>query len=78
MTVSTLNAVSLVPSDSDYKVRPASIKKFKKDELFEVYRLMNTSRRLDEKMLTLLKQGRGFFTSAAQVMKQFNWQRQQR
>ncbi|TVQ10275.1 MAG: tungsten formylmethanofuran dehydrogenase [Balneolaceae bacterium] len=62
MSVSTLSNVEpLVPSDSDFKVRSASIKKFKKDELLEVYRLMHISRRLDDKMLTLLKQGRGFF-----------------
>jgi 2-oxoisovalerate dehydrogenase E1 component len=62
MTVSTLSTTEpLVPADSEYKVRSASIKKFKKDELLNVYRLMHTSRRLDDKMLTLLKQGRGFF-----------------
>ncbi|ARA92591.1 tungsten formylmethanofuran dehydrogenase [Rhodothermaceae bacterium RA] len=31
------------------------------DTLLHVYRIMLTSRRLDEKMLTLLKQGKGFF-----------------
>ena len=62
MSVKTLSKpASLIPSDSEYKVRSSSIKKFKKDELLEVYRTMNLSRRLDDKMLTLLKQGRGFF-----------------
>lgn len=62
MSVKTLSKpASLIPSDSEYKVRSTSIKKFKKDELLEVYRTMNLSRRLDDKMLTLLKQGRGFF-----------------
>lgn len=34
---------------------------FEAEELKKVLRLMMTSRRLDEKMLTLLKQGKGFF-----------------
>lgn len=34
---------------------------FDVDELIRVYRTMLLSRRLDEKMLTLLKQGKGFF-----------------
>ncbi len=34
---------------------------FEPDELRQVLRTMLTSRRLDEKMLTLLKQGKGFF-----------------
>ncbi len=52
---------SLVPSGSAYKIRSASIKKFSADELKQVYRNMLISRRLDDKMLLLLKQGRGFF-----------------
>ncbi len=52
---------TMVPADSEYKVRSASIKKFKKDQLMEILRNMMLSRRLDDKMLTLLKQGRGFF-----------------
>jgi len=54
-------AGSLVPATSKYKIRSASIKNFSKDELLEVYRTMHVSRRLDEKMLILLKQGKGFF-----------------
>lgn len=62
MSVKTLNrTAALVPSDSPYKVRSASVKNFAKDDLLEVYRTMLVSRRLDEKMLNLLKQGRGFF-----------------
>ena len=62
MSVKTLSKPTLlVPADSKYKVRSASIKKFKKEDLIEVYRNMLLSRRLDDKMLTLLKQGRGFF-----------------
>jgi len=34
---------------------------FESERLLEIYRTMLTSRRLDEKMLTLLKQGKGFF-----------------
>lgn len=34
---------------------------FDRDQLLQVYRTMLTSRRLDEKMLTLLRQGKGFF-----------------
>ncbi len=34
---------------------------FSKDELRDVLRTMMTSRKLDEKMLTLLKQGKGYF-----------------
>lgn len=52
---------SLVPTDSEYKVRSASIKKFKKEDLLNAYKKMLLSRRLDDKMLLLLKQGRGFF-----------------
>jgi len=62
MSVKTLSKVeSLVPSDSNYKIRSKSIKQYKKEDLLDVYRNMLTSRRLDEKMLTLLKQGKGFF-----------------
>ena len=32
-----------------------------KKELLEIYRLMYLSRRLDEKQLIMLKQGKGFF-----------------
>lgn len=62
MSISTLNKVdSLVPSDSLFKIRAKSIKKFKSEDLIDIYRTMLISRRLDEKMLNLLKQGKGFF-----------------
>lgn len=62
MSVKTLNGTAqLVPADSEFKIRSASIKKFKKNELMDALRNMMLSRRLDDKMLTLLKQGRGFF-----------------
>lgn len=52
---------SLVPTTSKFKIRSTSIKSFSKDELLDVYRKMHVSRRLDDKMLILLKQGKGFF-----------------
>jgi 2-oxoisovalerate dehydrogenase E1 component len=52
---------NLVPSTSAYKIRSSSIKLFDKEQLLEAYRCMLTARRLDEKMLILLKQGKGFF-----------------
>lgn len=62
MSVKTLDKPeSLVPADSRFKVRSTSIKKFKKDELLEIYKTMLISRRLDDKMLNLIKQGKGFF-----------------
>ena len=62
MSVATVEKLeSLVSSDSKFKVRSTSIKKFKKEELLEIFRTMVLSRRLDDKMLTLLKQGKGFF-----------------
>jgi 2-oxoisovalerate dehydrogenase E1 component len=54
-------ASSLVPAGSKFSIKSASLKKFSLDQLLHNYRLMLTSRRLDEKMLNLLKQGRGFF-----------------
>jgi 2-oxoisovalerate dehydrogenase E1 component len=56
-----LKAKNLVPSASKYKIRSASIKQLSKEELLDAYRCMLTARRLDEKMLILLKQGRGHF-----------------
>ncbi|MFT5514502.1 MAG: 2-oxoisovalerate dehydrogenase E1 component [Rhodothermales bacterium] len=49
------------PAQGDFAVEPLTPADFDADELLGVYRRMLTSRRLDEKMLTLLKQGRGFF-----------------
>ncbi len=40
---------------------PVGPSDFEAETLLHVYRTMLTSRRLDEKMLTLLKQGKGFF-----------------
>lgn len=62
MSVKTIvKAKNLVSSTSKYKIRSASIKQFSKSELLDAYRCMLTARRLDEKMLILLKQGRGHF-----------------
>lgn len=51
----------LAPEVSPFSIQPASIKKVKKKHLLETYRTMHVSRRLDEKMLILLKQNKGFF-----------------
>jgi len=47
--------------DGDFDVHPVGPSDFKPETLLGVYRTMLSSRRLDEKMLTLLKQGKGFF-----------------
>ena len=43
------------------KIQQLSAVDFTPEELLKVYRTMLLSRRLDEKMITLLKQGKGFF-----------------
>lgn len=45
----------------DFRIDPLGPEAFDPQVLLSVYRTMLTSRRLDEKMLTLLKQGKGFF-----------------
>ncbi|PSQ88311.1 MAG: hypothetical protein BRD45_06690, partial [Bacteroidetes bacterium QS_8_64_10] len=47
--------------EGNLEVKPPDPSDFDREALARVYRLMLTSRRLDEKMMTLLKQGRGFF-----------------
>lgn len=47
--------------EGDFDVQPVLPSDFDAEELVRIYRTMLTSRRLDEKMLTLLKQGKGFF-----------------
>ena len=42
-------------------VAPLQPADFEPSTLLDIYRTMLTSRRLDEKMITLLKQGKGFF-----------------
>ena len=42
-------------------IQPAGPEDFDEETLLRVYRTMLTARRLDDKMLTLLKQGKGFF-----------------
>jgi len=39
----------------------ANLKRFQKEELLSIFKIMATSRRTDEKMLTLLRQGKSFF-----------------
>lgn len=52
---------SLVHNNSEFKIRSTPISAFTKKELLSVYRNMLLVRRLDEKMLILLKQGKGHF-----------------
>lgn len=47
--------------EGDFDVKPVGPSDFDAEQLLDIYRTMLTSRRLDEKMLTLLKQGKGFF-----------------
>ncbi len=47
--------------DGDFEIEPVGPDSFEPEQLLGVYRTMLLSRRLDEKMLTLLKQGKGFF-----------------
>ena len=47
--------------EGDLEVEPLGPEDFEPDDLKAVLRTMMTSRRLDEKMLTLLKQGKGYF-----------------
>ena len=54
-------ATGRVKYKGDFEVSPIGTEYFKEETLLMVYRKMLTSRRLDEKMLTLLKQGKGFF-----------------
>jgi 2-oxoisovalerate dehydrogenase E1 component len=62
MSVHTLNGSNqLVAQDSEFRIEAASLDQFDKEHLMSVLRTMMLSRRLDEKMLNLLKQGRGFF-----------------
>jgi 2-oxoisovalerate dehydrogenase E1 component len=57
----TANGAAPFLLDGDFDVHPVGPKDFDAEELLGIYRTMLTSRRLDEKMLTLLKQGKGFF-----------------
>ena len=58
--LATVSAPSMM-TDGDFNVVEVGPADFESDELLDIYRKMLTSRRLDEKMLTLLKQGKGFF-----------------
>ncbi|MEO0740941.1 MAG: dehydrogenase E1 component subunit alpha/beta [Bacteroidota bacterium] len=51
----------LLGFEGDLTVKPVGPHDFSTEQLRAVLRTMLTSRRLDEKMLTLLKQGKGFF-----------------
>lgn len=52
---------SRVTYEGDFDVSPLNPSDFDPDTLLRSYRTMLLSRRLDEKMMTLLKQGKGFF-----------------
>lgn len=52
---------ALAAYEGDLDVTPVGPGDFEPDELKQALRTMMLSRRLDEKMLTLLKQGKGFF-----------------
>lgn len=45
---------------------------FLKKDLLDIYRKMVLTRRLDEKMMTLIKQGKSFFILLVQGTKQRN------
>lgn len=51
----------LLDYEGELDVTPVGPEDFSADDLRQVLRTMMLSRRLDEKMLTLLKQGKGFF-----------------
>jgi 2-oxoisovalerate dehydrogenase E1 component len=53
--------LSLVDFEGDLDAPLLGVGDFDPDTLLRVYRTMLTSRRLDEKMLNLLKQGKGYF-----------------
>ncbi len=55
------DTIQTVTFEADFEVEPIGPSDFDPEVLLNVYRTMLTSRRLDEKMLTLLKQGKGFF-----------------
>ena len=45
----------------DLEIEMLGVEDFDRETLINVFRTMLLSRRLDEKMITLLKQGKGFF-----------------
>ena len=54
-------AAGLADYEGDLDVTPVGPADFEADELRRILRLMMTSRRLDDKMMILLKQGKGYF-----------------
>ncbi|CAN5580442.1 dehydrogenase E1 component subunit alpha/beta [soil metagenome] len=59
--VQTGNTSKLAGYEGDLDVTPVGPEDFEPEQLRQALRTMMLSRRLDEKMLTLLKQGKGFF-----------------
>ena len=60
-SVAEMDAVAPMVFESDFTHVTVGPADFESKEILGVYRTMLLSRRLDEKMLTLLKQGKGFF-----------------
>ncbi len=60
-TAATNGHAALAAYEGDLDVTPVGPHDFEPEELKQALRTMMLSRRLDEKMLTLLKQGKGFF-----------------
>jgi 2-oxoisovalerate dehydrogenase E1 component len=54
-------SIGLVDFEGDLEAPLLGPQDFSEEQLLRVYRTMLTSRRLDEKMLNLLKQGKGYF-----------------
>lgn len=54
-------ARSFIIHDGALEIRRATPDEFDEEALLKTYRTMLTSRRLDDKMMTLLRQGKGFF-----------------
>jgi 2-oxoisovalerate dehydrogenase E1 component len=54
-------SVAEIGYEGDLEVSPVGPEDFEPDVLLDIFRKMELARRLDEKMLTLLKQGKGFF-----------------
>ena len=56
-----VNGTHRLEVEGDLEVAPLGPADFEEETLLQIYRTMLLSRRLDEKMLTLLKQGKGYF-----------------
>ncbi len=59
--VADLQDIPTVDYEGDFDIEMLTPADFERDDLLRVFRTMLLSRRLDEKMMTLLKQGKGHF-----------------